>query len=747
MQVYTVTSGSVAVRSAASSSARITNVLPEGSTIYVVNEDSGWLRTSGGYYIFKTSNLALAAPKPTLRATATSQPPGTYNDTTTYTPAPNTSGKIITKDDINKKKQDEKPKTQEETVAETHTTVDPKDQNSSANSEVNSQQRDSLLTNKYRTASIKITGVGLWENGKLVTDSNGHYKMGPVPADLDQSKLALSSIKEVNGKLYVISELPDGEQYVSELSTSELGLKDSKTGAIIYEKGTDIEKGSVKDPEVAKQEESLLDQIANIGSKIITSYTDLTNLTVEDSRIIHGMPYQFMPIVDPRLVEGQEISAFNAFGRKFNEKIVARAPILYMQAGLPIFMRGYSDEAKKSMFDSLVSQIESSDDDELNKLLDDQNAQYYSFGEQSNLYFKAVNSACTALAHLLQIESVQIDTLQPRDPSTDKDSWGQTISQFLNPKSLGNINWALRTSHSLGFYRGAVAFYINSENQIQETFVNSTRKSAIANRINSASDISMEAAFLVGGMSNNFNFGIGEGVAQALYADRNKNIGNGNQKEYLGSSFLGSLVNNLTNLIAGGKMVIPEIWADSQFQRSYNISIQLNTPDSDTVSIFLNILVPLLHILGFVLPRSAGPNMYASPFLVRCFYKSTFHIDMGIIKSCTITKGDTGAWNCDGLPTQITIELTIADLYDRMSQASGINNNTLISNPAQLEYLANLAGVNIAPANFARAVELWYAVKGFRRMKEGLVGSAGDMMQSIFSKLQELGQRNPRYGY
>lgn len=745
MQVYTVTSGSIAVRSSASSSARITNVLPEGSTIYVVDEDSGWLRTSGGYYIFKTSNLALAAPKPMLRATPSAVPPGSSLATpTTYTPIPYGAGGISA-ETVRKNK--DKPQTPEGTVAETTTTVDPKDQTSSANSETNSQQRDKLLTDKYKTASIKITGVGLWENGKLVTDSNGHYKMGPVPADLDQSKLALSSIQEINGKLYVISELPGGKQYVSELSTSELGLKDSKSGAVIYEKGTDIEKGSVKDPEIAKQEQSLLEQIANIGSKIITSYTDLTTLTVEDSRIIHGMPYQFMPIVDPRLVEGQEISAFNAFGRKFNEKIVARAPILYMQAGLPIFMRGYSDEAKKSMFDALVSQIESSDDDELNKLLDDQNVQYYSFGEQSNLYFKAVNSACTALAHLLQIESVQIETLQPRDASTDQDSWGQTISQFLNPKSLGNINWAMRTTHSLGFYRGAVAFYINSENQIQETFINSTRKSQIANKINSASDISMEAAFLVGGMSNNFNFGIGEGIAQSLYADRNKNIGNGNQKEYLGSSFLGSLVNNLTNLIAGGKMVIPEIWADSSFQRSYNVSIQLNSPDSDTVSIFLNILVPLLHVLGFVLPRSAGPNMYASPFLVRCFYKSTFHIDMGIIKSCTITKGDTGAWNCDGLPTQVTIELTIADLYDRMSQASGINNNTLISNPAQLEYIANLAGVNIAPSNWARALELWYAVKGFRRMKEGLVGSAGDMMQSIFRKLQEIGQSNPRYGY
>ena len=72
MQAYTVTSGSIAVRSSASSSARITNVLPKGSTIYIVDEDSGWLRTSGGYYVFKTDNLALSVPKPMLRASPAS---------------------------------------------------------------------------------------------------------------------------------------------------------------------------------------------------------------------------------------------------------------------------------------------------------------------------------------------------------------------------------------------------------------------------------------------------------------------------------------------------------------------------------------------------------------------------------------------------------------------------------------------------------------------------------------------------
>ena len=730
MQAYTVTSGSIAVRSSASSSARITNVLPEGSTIYIVDEDSGWLRTSGGYYVFKTDNLALSVPKPMLRASPTSESEDQNNPTLTQQPNAENPN--------NENKPDKQPSKEEE-QAKIDTSGSEQDKASSADPTTNTNQQNKYLTEKYQNGPIKTNIVAKMKDGKPVIDANGNYEMGPLPENVDPKTLVVSSIENINGKLYVIIDEPGGGQYISPLSDVEIGRRDSKTGSMVYTKGTDIEKSSevTQDKERQKQEKSLLEQIKDIGSKIVTAYTDLTELTVEDSRIIHGMPYQFMPIVDPRLPDGQQISAFNAFGRKFQEKIVARAPILYMQAGLPIFLRGYSDKAKEQMLESLMTQIESSDDDELQKLIDENNSQYYSFEEHSNDYFKAVNSACTVLAHLLQIESVQIDTLQPRD-STDNSSWGQTVSDFLNPKALGNINWAMRTSHSLGFYRGAVAFYINSENQIQETFINSVRKSAIENKINQISDNVTEAAFLMGGSGNILGSDAIAGAAEVLYGERNRNIGNGYNKEFMGSSFLGNVVNNISNLISGGKMVIPKIWSDSSFQRSYNVSIKLDSPDSDTVSIFLNVLVPLVHLLGFVLPRSAGPNMYHSPFLVRCFYKSTFHIDMGLIQSCTITKGDTGAWNQDGLPTQITVELQIVDLYDKMSQASGGKNNTLITNPAQLEYLANLAGVNITPSAFARAIELWYAVKGFRRMKEGLVGTAGDMMQNFFRKLQSL---------
>lgn len=746
MTVYNVTEGSVLVRRIASSSSNIVNVIPTGGKIYVIGEEAGWLRTSSGYYVFKTDNITIdnpyktapAEPEVLLKATSLKAnnilPAGQIEVVPGYTKVGSGGGTYS--NPITPRTTTTSP-TIEEIAAQEETPTQTADTATSTDEQTNQEAQSQSLAGKYVGGSANPQKIVAFNtDGTIATDSNGNYVEIDPPgdyADPSYSKNLRITSRTLtnNGKTYLIAkDLEKGGEVI--IPTDKGRFQNPETNT--YESYN-------QQSEEESQSASILDQILNIGSKIISSYTEMNELHVEDSRTIHGMPYQFMPIVDPRSSSGDPIGAFAKFGRKFQEKIVSRAPILYMQAGLPIFMRGYSDEAKKDMIDALWQKIEASEESEIQKLLDDSNMQYYSFEEQSQLYFKAVNSACTALAHLLQIESVQIPTIDTG--TADPDSWGQTLSKFLNPKSLGNVNWSLRTQHQLGYYGGAVAFYINSESQIQESFINSSRQSELAGKINQISDRSMEAAFLMGGLAGGLDDKGFSGIASMMNFQNTMNRESMQGKEANGdgvSGLMGSLVDNVTNLIAGGKMVFPEIWSDSQFSRSYNVTIKLDSPETDTVSIFLNILVPLVHILGFVLPRSAGPNMYTSPFLVRAFYKSMFHIDMGIITSCQVTKGDQGAWNIDGLPCQITVELTIKDLYQSLSQALGYKNNTLISNPAQLEYLANLAGVNIAPANFMRTLELYMAIKGVRSLKEGLVGTGVQMMQNVFKKLQNLNQ-------
>ena len=140
-------------------------------------------------------------------------------------------------------------------------------------------------------------------------------------------------------------------------------------------------------------------------------------------------------------------------------------------------------------------------------------------------------------------------------------------------------------------------------------------------------------------------------------------------------------------------------------------------------------LKPYCKLLALTLPRNLSKNKnsadildansYYSPFLVKAYSKGLFSIDMGIITSLSVTKGAQCCWNDDGLPTQIDITLEIKDLYSHMAMSSieyigskgaklkglvtGVVNNT-----AYMDFLANMAGLNIAQMEVGRRITMAY---------------------------------------
>src|SRR5699024_8983059 len=125
-----------------------------------------------------------------------------------------------------------------------------------------------------------------------------------------------------------------------------------------------------------------------------------------------------------------------------------------------------------------------------------------------------------------------------------------------------------------------------------------------------------------------------------------------------------------------------------------------------------NIIAPFLHLLCFVLPRQIqdNPNGFYSPFIVRAIYKGFFNVDMGIISSMSVTKGDTGLWNADGIPCSIDVNLTITDLYESISMTGTSTTNLAydtLDNTCFMDYIANLCGINIYLPEVARTLRMW----------------------------------------
>lgn len=431
-------------------------------------------------------------------------------------------------------------------------------------------------------------------------------------------------------------------------------------------------------------------------------------LLVKDLRGILGMPHQFLPITDIR-IDGSKTDG--AFGRVYAEKIIAKIPLLLMTPGVPTFMNSYNSEQKKTVLSKFLTKGIDIIDGELDVLVNENSGKYYSLKYDYTDYFYYVNAMLRSAAYFLGIEDETVDG-----------------------KKLGTFNWLFYSNDDndifgheglnrfLGTYAGAIPFYISPDTTVSDSFSNSTTKSAIADQINGLSDQGRELNYILGNVSGLSGLKLDRFTGQDDLASNIENVNNAIGDLLPGSNIFKSVINKAQTILAGGRMVFPEIWSDSSFGRSYSVKMKLVSPSGDKLSVFLNILVPIYHLLAFTLPRQSAGQAYYSPFLVRACYKGTFNVDMGIITDLSITKGDEGEWTVDGLPTVADVSFEIKDLYEGMymSTAQDLSDLNILNNITELDYIANSCGININEPEILRTIEMYFALNLSGRVKDTL---------------------------
>lgn len=410
---------------------------------------------------------------------------------------------------------------------------------------------------------------------------------------------------------------------------------------------------------------------------------------------IFGMPYQFSEIVDPVIetVSGSTKSSSN-IGRKFNEKIFSVMPVLFLTPGEPKFMSGYGKKAKSLMAGRLIgSQILGGDNDNEGAEFDD--GRYYSFTSNFVEYKKYANVALRALALYMGIEDVSVPV-----PGTSK------------MIKLGNIdveNFMNNEFTKLFGSQCVVPFFVDANTSSNESFSNSTTESVVGQTVNGFSSTAREIKFMMGAGGNGIIKSIGSAVT-----DVSGNILSslGDLSDVVaGDTMISRITNELTTIVTGGKIVFPEIWSDSSYSKSYDVSLRLRSPDPDPVSIFLNIYLPIILLISMTAPRQIGnsSNSFEAPFLVRATYKSIFSCDLGIIESLSIDKGGQSNWNVMGHPITADVSVSIKDLYESMFISKRMG---LLTNTAQMDYLATLAGTDLNEYEPLRMIKLWAQILG-----------------------------------
>lgn len=484
------------------------------------------------------------------------------------------------------------------------------------------------------------------------------------------------------------------------------------------------------DESAAVVEEKTIDSYSSYKTKD-EYYNDLQEgLKVKDLRNIFGMPYQFLPLTDPRIDDENGIGTNDGFGAMYTKKIINPMPLLLITPGSPEFMTSYNKSQRELMLEKYLKV--GIDSTTLESLVNEKTGKFYSLRYNYTEYFYYVNAMCRSGAFFLGIEDTEIDGKKLKEFNWLWDNSGSTNSDIFGHEGLFKF---------LGPYAGAIPFYIEAETSITDSFSNSTSSPSIADTINGLSDQARELNFLMGTASSAVGGALDNFVTTDGLNDNLEAVTEQIQKMMPGNNILANLTNHVSTLLSGGKMIFPEIWNDSSFSRSYDIKIKIPIPSGDKLSIYLYGLVAVFHCMGLVLPRQSASQAYYSPFLVRACYKGIFNVDMGIVDSMSFTKGSDGEWTDDGLPTVIEISMGIKDLYNGMfmSKQEIAGDMSILSNITELDYIANMCGININEPDVRRTVEMYLSLGFVSNIKDRVqIGIWGGLTQWTNQKLQNI---------
>lgn len=517
--------------------------------------------------------------------------------------------------------------------------------------------------------------------------------------------------------------------------------------------------------------------------------TAVNGINYKNLRNIFGAPYQFLPTTDCRIIPGSNDSGSGSTsasfsenlelaGYEFTEKILSRMPLLFITPGNTSFMGGSSENARTALIGQLDESYVDKDisENSLRAMLEDYNGKLYTIMPAYAEYFNYVNPMCRAGAIFLGIQDKTLngktldvfhwgiykgqdytpyieedDTLgdqaaeeaeeaetpeettdgtEPEEEIESKYNWEERDNVFEEPEE-----GSFKDFQQAVYYGNAIPFYINSEASFQDSFSNETTDSSLASTINALSDRAREIQFLLGTASS----AVGEAFdkVDGTLTDIKEQINNIVSKVAGGNSIFTTIANSVKTIVSGGRLLFPQIWSNSQFTKSYNISIKLTTPSYDKFSWWLNIYVPLCHLMAFVLPRSEYVNSYTTPFLIKAFYRGMFNIDMGIITEMSFNRGKEGSWTKDGLPTVVDVSFSIQDLYTGMGMTSlgAMFKGTTLQNVSEMDYIANLCGININEPDLFRMVTLWATFN----LKNRITDFLPNMSMNIGSSLRNMG--------
>lgn len=462
---------------------------------------------------------------------------------------------------------------------------------------------------------------------------------------------------------------------------------------------------------------------ANYAHNLKKQAESSLDFDIQNTNIL-GIPHQFIPTADSR------IDKENNFGYCFAKNIFMERPIVTLVPGTTNFLPDMSKADKKS-FQSLMTEYKSDKDatsvleNVMASFDDGKNVRYYDFKSDYPSYIRYVNLMCRVAAVYLGIgdeEGPDGTKYKYYDWATyqhynsypeklRKDDKAKSLIQGTNVFDLtANLSWLteqvnqLTTDMFLG-YKQYVHFYVDTSTSVSESITNTTQKSQLEGMFDTAESVVKEATMILNSVSDATDFVTGflDKATQALGTVANTvTFGHFNNMLQLSGR----------EVLHGANLIYPEIWMDSEYSKDYSITVDLVSPYGSDEAIYLNIIVPMIHLLAFALPRQSTANSYISPFLVRGYSKGWFSCDMGIVTSISFDKGSEQSWTVNGLPSRVKVTMNIKDLYAKLMMTPAHIPDLFFTNQGMIDYLGSMCGLDLTVPNIITKMETMKALLG-----------------------------------
>lgn len=464
---------------------------------------------------------------------------------------------------------------------------------------------------------------------------------------------------------------------------------------------------------------------------------------------LFGAPYQFTEAVDPRNKDINKNLGYNYF-----TKFMTEAPVLTIIPGIPRYLPGNKD--KKSSALSIYNMANNGDAFGMSNFIKnhangftDDHFRLYDFAIAYSEYMDYVNALCRAGASFLELNTAikiggndytnllnfdwknykWIDKSQ-KTFSAKKASSNSMNNKIANTRGMNDTNEydSLEFTTDLLNMQHYVQFYCDpTGSDPGDSFSNSDTRSKLKDVFGTGSEWMKDLGFMMqsgGGSMGEFNQFATESMDSMM--DFLGNATSDSGIELL--SPISRILNLGGNVLKGENIVIPDIYESSSFDKNYNVRIVLRTPYGNKLSYFMDIFVPLMHLVALVVPRATSANTYKSPFLVKANIRNGWNVVLGLCSSMQVTRTPESK-NIDGLPTEVEVNLTIKDLYSELTISRAADPKSFLSNGSLIEYLANNCGISLTSPNFNKKLDL--VVNNYTNFWKDIIPNAGSAIEDV----------------